>query len=116
MKLGLNALLQLDHVLPPPRVRTTQMPPLRVLTLLSMELPEISHDFRILEANLGSQGTNKLINDIYNIMQHQNSKAVEERFIFLEESLHNAHPLANSVQEVMPKRNHSTPLEPSTTR
>lgn len=42
-----------------------------------------------------------MINSIYNIVQLQNSKVVEERFLRLEESIQHAQPRANLVQEVV---------------
>lgn len=64
--------------------------------------------FQHSRGNLGPQGIDYLIKDIYNIIQQQNSKVIEERFICLEESLYNAHPgkiqcKKSSLGEIPPK-------------
>lgn len=58
-------------ILPPPRVRTTQVSPFVVPTPLLVEQHVILQIFDILEANLGTSGMNELINVIYNNVQQQ---------------------------------------------
>lgn len=72
-----------------------------VPTPLLVDQVEILHYSRILEANLGAQGANELLNGIYKIVQQLNSKAVEERFLHLEEILPHAQHRSNTVLEAM---------------
>lgn len=89
---SINVPPPLDIIFPPPRTRIVQAIQLRALAPLLIERPKISHSFGILKANLGA---NELINGIYNIVQQQNSKAMEERFLCLEENLHYTQPWEN---------------------
>lgn len=68
---------------------------------------------QVLQANLVVQGPNELLNNVYNIPRKKNSHALEGRLQRLEESLHNAPPRGNTVQEVASKRNHTSVLEQS---
>lgn len=82
----------LDIIFPHPRMGIVQAIRLRALAPLLIERPKISHSFGILKANLGA---NELINGICNIVQQQNYKAMEERFLRLEENLHYTQPWEN---------------------
>lgn len=55
-------------------------------------------DFHTLQVNLGIQGTNELLNNVFNIVQQQNLQAIEERLQRLEEILHNTHSWKNIIQ------------------
>lgn len=101
-----------DLIIPPPWTRIVQTPQLGLLDPSLAEQPKIFHSFSILDANLGAQGMNELINCIYYIVQRRNSKANEERFIRLEESIYHAQPRANSTQEAISKKGHSIQSEP----
>lgn len=81
-----------DLTIPPPGTRIVQTPQFRVPTHFPVEQLEILHNFNILEMNLGAQDANELLNGIYNIVEQQNSKEMEERFLCLEESIHDTQP------------------------
>lgn len=95
-------------ILLPPRTGNAQAPPLRVLTSLPIERPELPHGFGILKENLETQGVNDFLKGIYNIVQQQNYKAINEILFHLEESLHHTQPHENSTQKVVSRRNSST--------
>lgn len=79
-------------ILPPLGTRTFKAPHVRIPTPLPIEQSEILNGFGTLKPNLGSQCTDELLNGIYNIVQKQNSKAMDERFLYLEKSINNAQP------------------------
>lgn len=87
-------------------MRTIQTSLLQISYPILMERPKISRKLGILQVNLGSQGGNELINNIDNTVQQKNSKAMEEKFFHLEESLQHIHPQLNTVQETNSRRNH----------
>lgn len=68
-----------------------------------------------MQANLGVQGANEIHNNIYNMIRQYNSQSVEERLIFLEESLHHANPKSNTTKEAVSLRNKSAFPEPTVT-
>lgn len=53
---------------------------------------------------------------MYNIVRQHNSQEIKERLLYLEESLYNAPPRRNTVQEDMSKRSQAAIPEPTTTR
>lgn len=74
---------QPDLVIPSPRTRNVQAHPLRVPTSLLAKRPEVLHVFGIHEENINVKGVNKFLNCIYNIIQQQNCKEIEELFLRL---------------------------------
>ena len=56
-------------ILIPHRTRTIQTLYCEVPTFFPIERPEMLHDFSFLELNPGAQGTNELLNGIYDIVQ-----------------------------------------------
>lgn len=74
---------QPNLVIPSPRTRNVQAHPLRVPTSLLVKRPKVLHVFGIHEENINVKGANKFLNYIYNIVQQQNSREIEELFLRL---------------------------------
>lgn len=72
---------------------------------------KVLHVFQVLQADLIVQGTNELLNNMYNIAKPKNSSAFKGRLQCLEESIHDASPHKNIVQEAMSKNTHTATLE-----
>lgn len=55
---------------------STQVPPFRHPVLQLVSRPESLTDFQLLQANLGLQYAEELLNNMHNIVQQQNSHAI----------------------------------------
>lgn len=75
--LGAEALLHSDLVQTPQIVGFVQLPPIGPLILSLVSNPDALFGFQLLRANLVLQGTNELVNNIYNIVRHYNLLAIE---------------------------------------
>ncbi|CAI8618237.1 unnamed protein product [Vicia faba] len=60
--------------------------------------------FHMLQANLDIQGTNELLNNVFNIAREYNLNAIEERLQCLEEILHKAPSRENTIQEAVSRK------------
>lgn len=80
------------------------MPPIRPLILPSPSQYETLPGLQLLRANLGFQGANEFLNNMYNIVQYHNSQEIEESLLCLEEILYNAPPRGNSIKEAISRR------------
>lgn len=100
-----------DHVQPRKNKKTFQPPPFlgcapqfhqgepsfKSLPLPTMLGQEILSSLQLLLANLCVQKANDLLNNVYPMVQQQNSQALEKRLFFNEESLHHASLRNNTI-------------------
>lgn len=73
---------------------------------------ETLHGFHTLQENLGIQGANELLNNVFNIIRQKNSNAIEERIQNLKESLQNGPSRENTIQEVISRKTRVAIPEP----
>lgn len=76
---GAKVQLHLDLIHAPHIVGSVQLPLIRNLILPRVAQPRALHGFQSLLANLGLKGVIELLNNMYNIVRHQNSHVIKER-------------------------------------
>lgn len=61
---------------------------------------ELVPGLQLLQTNPNVQSAMKLVNNMYNMFQQQNSHAVEESLLSLKESMHNTNLRENTVEGI----------------
>lgn len=97
-------LSHLDLVCASQSSKYVQANPIETPVPLSIMQPEDLSGLQNLQENLGGQGANELLTNLFNIVRKKNSHSLEVRLQGLEESFHNAYFRKNKIQKVASRK------------